>query len=216
MGDRLESVRRPFLEIRILTFQSAPNISLARQLSGEGKMNLSVLSTLATAVSAAAVLISLLLLKRQIAQSEKNQRALIQQGRASRSAEIAMRLMEADFAEAYHRCMNGDAEITETQLVQFVGYCRAVFLGSEDSFLQHRDCLLDEPAFKSFERASLVGLFVSPGMRAAWSILRGWYDPEFAAYVDGIVHDATDRPYALQHEQWKAAVSTEAVRKKAA
>ncbi len=178
-------------------------------------MSLSVLTTLAGTVSAVAVLISLLLLKRQIQQSEKNQRALIQQGRACRSADIAMRLMDTDFAEAYHRCMNGDTEVTATQLVQFIGYCRAVFLGAEDSFLQHRDHLLDELAFNSFKR-SLLGLFVSPGMRAAWSILREWYDVEFAAYVDGIVEDAGDRPNAIQHAQWKAAASTEVVCKKAA
>jgi hypothetical protein len=178
-------------------------------------MSLSALSTLATAVSAAAVLVSLLLVRRQIEQAEKNQRAFIQQGRASRSAEIAMRLMEPDFADAYHRCMGADADISEKQFVQFIGYCRAVFLGAEDSFLQHRDCLLDEPAFNSFHRA-LAGLFVSPGMRAAWSILRDWYDPDFAAYIDAIAATATDRPFALQHDQWKAAVSAMVVRKQAA
>jgi hypothetical protein len=178
-------------------------------------MNLSLLSTFAAAVSAAAVLISLLLVKRQIDQSEKNQRALIQQGRASRSAEIAMRLMDSDFAEAYHRCMTGDANVPASQLVQFIGYCRAVFLGAEDSYLQHRVLLLDEPAFNSFERA-LRGVFVSPGIRASWSILREWYDPGFAAFIDAIVEDATNRPYAVQHEQWKAAVSTLVIRKKAA
>ena len=134
-------------------------------------MSLSILSTFAAAISAVAVLVSLLLVQRQIRQSEKNQRALIQQGRASRSAEIAMRLMDSDFAEAYHFCMNGDTKISEIQLVQFIGYCRAVFLGAEDSFLQHRECLLDEPAFNSFKRA-LTGLFVSPGMRAGWTVLR--------------------------------------------
>jgi hypothetical protein len=85
---------------------------------------------------------------------------------------------------------------------------RTVFLGAEDSFLQHREHLLDELAFSSFKR-SLLGLFVSPGMRAAWSILREWYDAEFAAYVDGIVKDTTDWPNGIQHAQWKAAVSTE-------
>ena len=178
-------------------------------------MSLAILSTLTGAVSAAAVLISLLLVKRQIRQSEKNQRALIQQGRASRSAEIAMRLMDSDFAKAYDCCMNGETEVSALQLVQFIGYCRAVFLGAEDSFLQHRDRLLDEPAFNSFQRA-LVGLFMSPGMRAAWSIVRDWYDPEFAIYIDGIIRGATGQPYVVQHEQWKAAVSTEVVRRKAA
>ena len=50
-------------------------------------------------------------------------------------------------------------------------------------------------------------------MRAAWSILREWYDAEFAAYLDGIVKDAADRPNASQPAQWKAAASTEVVSK---
>jgi hypothetical protein len=111
--------------------------------------------------------------------------------------------------------MNGDTEISEIQLVQFIGYCRAVFLGAEDSFLQHRECLLDESAFNSFKRA-LTGLFVSPGMRASWTVLREWYDPEFAAYVDGIIEDTVEKANTLQHDRWKAAASTELVRNRAA
>jgi hypothetical protein len=169
-------------------------------------MSLSVISAVAGVVSAASVLISLLLVKRQLRASHLNQQAMIQQGRASRSAHIAMRLMSADFAEAYHSCMSGDTEITETQLVQFIGYCRAVLLGAEDSFLQHREGLLDESAFNSFDR-SLRSLFESPGMRASWSILREWYDLGFAGYMDGVIKDATDRPIGFQHAQWRAAIS---------
>jgi hypothetical protein len=180
-------------------------------------MNLSTLSALSGIVSAVSVLISLLLVKRQMRQSEINQRALIQQGRAGRSADIVMRLLSSDFADAYHSCMNGNTDITETQLVQFIGYCRAVFLGAEDSFLQHREHLLDDLAFNSFKR-SLHGVFVSPGMRAAWSILREWYDEEFVAFVDSIVKDAAEQPSAFQnaqwqHSRWKAAVSSEVASK---
>lgn len=166
---------------------------------------LSLLTNLAGIVSALAVLASLLFVRRQMRQSHNNQRALIQQGRAGRSADIAMRLVDADFAAGYHRCMIGDTDITETQLVQFIGYCRAVFLGAEDSFLQHRDRLLDERAFNSFDR-SLHSLFESPGMRAAWAILRDWYDAEFGAYMDGVVKNAADRPIVAQHARWKAAI----------
>jgi hypothetical protein len=183
-------------------------------------MELSVLATLSGIVSAVSVLISLLLVKHQIRQSDKNQRALIQQGRAGRSADIVMRLMSSDFADAYHSCMNGDTGITDTQLVQFIGYCRAVFLGAEDSFLQHREHLLDDLAFNSFKR-SLHAVFVSPGMRAAWSILREWYDEQFVAFVDGIVKEAASRPNDIQnaqwqHSRWKTAVSMDTVCKKAA
>jgi hypothetical protein len=66
-------------------------------------MVLSILTALTGTISAISVLISLLFVRRQIRQSVKNQRALIQQGRAWRSADIVMHLMQPDFAEAYHR-----------------------------------------------------------------------------------------------------------------
>ena len=169
-------------------------------------MSLSEISSLAGMVSTVAVLVSLLLVRRQLRESHLNQQALIQQGRAGRSVDIAMRLMSTDFAEAYHSCMCGESEVTEAQLVQFIGYCRAVFLGAEDSYLQHRDGLLDESAFNSFSR-SLRSLFESPGMKAAWSVLREWYGSEFVAYVDRVASDASHRPIAVQHAQWKAAVA---------
>ncbi|QJW94386.1 hypothetical protein [Frigoriglobus tundricola] len=169
-------------------------------------MIFSAISTLTGIVSAAAVLASLLLVRRQLQESHVYQQALIQQGRASRSADIAMRLMSPDFAEAYHSCMCGDTDVTPTQLVQFIGYCRAVFLVAEDSYLQHRDGLLDEPGFNSFGR-SLRSLFESPGMKAAWAILRERYDSEFATYMDSVVNEARHRPIVIQHALWKATVS---------
>jgi hypothetical protein len=173
---------------------------------GVRETNLSEISTLAAAVSACAVPISLTLLARQLRQARRNQQALIQQGRAGRSVEIAMRLVTTDFAEAYHSCMSGDPQITDTQLVQFIGYCRAVFLGAEDSYLQHKQSLLDESAFNSFNR-TLSSLLESPGMGAAWMIVREWYDGKFAAHMDGVVQEANNRPPSIQNAQWRAAVS---------
>jgi hypothetical protein len=169
-------------------------------------MSLSDLTSITGAVSAISVLVSLLFLKVQVRQSEKNQRAMIQQGRASRSAEIAMRLMASDFAEAYYRGMNGETDISETQLVQFMGYCRAVFLGAEDSFLQHKESLLDEQAFVSFT-TSLRALFVSPGFRSMWMTTRECYEAEFISFMDTLVKEASNLPSFNPHTQWKKVVS---------
>ena len=181
----------------------------------EERMSLSELAPIGGVIIAVAVLASLLFLNIQIRQSEKNQRALIQQGRAGRSANISMRLIASDFAEVYYRCMKGDAGISEAELGQFMGYCRAVFLGAEDSFLQHRELLLDELAFASFT-SSLRAIFVSPGMRAMWTITREWYEREFVEFMDTIVKEAANRPRIDQLSQWKTVVSAEIVHNKAA
>jgi hypothetical protein len=178
-------------------------------------MTLSDIASIAGAVSAVAVLVSLVFLNIQVRQSKKNQRALIQQGRAGRTADIAMQIMASDFAEVYCRCMNGDSNISETQLAQFMGYCRALFLGAEDSFLQHRGMLLDGLAFASFTE-SLRAIFTSPGIRTAWTMTREWYGPEFVTFMDAIFNEVTDLPRANQLAQWKAALTTDIVQRNAA
>ena len=60
-------------------------------------MNLSDLASIAGDISAIALVITLVFLNLQVRQSEKNQRALIQQGRASRTVDIAIHIMSSDF-----------------------------------------------------------------------------------------------------------------------
>ena len=174
----------------------------------QGDMNLSDLASLAGDISAIALVITLVFLNLQVRQSEKNQRALIQQGRASRTVDIAIGIMNSDFAAIYYRCVNGDPSISETQLAQFMGYCRAIFLGAEDSFLQNKQSQLDKLAFVSFT-TSLQTTFVSPGIRAMWKMTREWYEPEFAVFIDIIVSEAVKRHPVDQLAQWKAIVSKE-------
>ena len=173
-----------------------------------GDITLSELVSIGGILSAISLVISLVFLNLQVRQSEKNQRALIQQGRASRTVDIAIGIMNSDFAEIYYRCANGDPGISETQLAQFMGYCRAIFLGAEDSFLQNKQSQLDTLAFVSFT-TSLQTIFVSPGVRAMWKMTREWYEPEFAVFMDVIVSEAVKRHPVNQLTQWKAIVSKE-------
>jgi len=169
-------------------------------------MNVSDVAAIAGAVSAVAVLISLLFLNIQLGLTQKNQRALTQQGRAGRTADIAMRLMAKDFSEIFCRCKNGDLTIDEPTLEQFMGYCRAVFLGAEDSFIQHEEALLSELAFVSFS-LSLREIFVSPGVRTVWKMTREWYGPEFVGFMDTIAKQSSTRLPVDQLAQWKAVLS---------
>jgi len=174
-------------------------------------MTLSDISSIGTGISAFAILVSLIFVNIQVRQAEKYQRASIQQGRASRTGEIAMRIIDPAFADVHSRCMRGDVNITDAELRQFLGYCRASFIGAEDSFFQHEGALLDEKAYVSFT-SSIKALLVSPGMRAMWGMTRDWYEPEFAAFMDSLVSEAEKRPPVDQMAQWKKAVAVDAER----
>lgn len=169
-------------------------------------MTFADMADLAGAVSAVGVLVSLFFLNIQVHATEKNQRAMTQQARAGRTADIAARLMASDFAEIFCQCKNGDPNITEPMLEQFMGYCRAVFLGAEDSFFQHQESLLDEMAFTSFS-LSLREIFVSPGIRAVWKMTREWYGPEFIEFMDAIAKQSSTRLGIDQLAQWKTVVA---------
>jgi|GEM_PF-446160 len=173
-----------------------------------GDMSLTDLAAAGSAVSGFAILASLLYLSLQLRQTSKNQRALMQQGRVARISSAATAFAAPEIAAAVDRCWDGDADVSTVQLRQFANVCRQFFISAEDSFLQHRDSLLGESAY-----ASLVGstraYMASPGFRAMWRLTRGWYEPGFAAFVDGIMQDVPITPYADRLAQWWAAVARE-------
>jgi hypothetical protein len=177
-------------------------------LNHEDNMTLSDISSIATAISAFAILVSLIFVNIQVRQAEKYQRASIQQGRALRSIDIALRLLDPVFAEIHSRCMRGDANITGVELEQFSGYCRASFLGAEDSFFQYEQSLLDEKGYVSFISSAKARL-TPPGMRAVWQMTRDWYGPEFVAFMDSLIAGAGKHPPADPLVQWKKIVVAE-------
>lgn len=167
-------------------------------------MTLDELQFAGNAVSTVAILISLVYLALQIRQAEKNQRALIQQGRATRISAAAQALANPATAEAIHRCWDGARDISTVQLFQFSFVCRQMFIGAEDSFLQHQNSLLGEVAHASFI-ASMKAYLAAPGIRAMWNLTRDWYEPEFCEFIDRLLIEVKPARFDRLAE-WQAAV----------
>ena len=88
-----------------------------------------------------------------------------------------------------------------------MAYCRAVFLGAEDSFIQHEGSLLDEIACVSFS-LSLREIFASRGVRTVWKMTREWYGPEFVEFMDTISRESSMRSCVDQLARWKTEVTS--------
>jgi hypothetical protein len=166
-------------------------------------MTLSDLASIGSLLSAFAVAISLVYLALQVRQTEKNQRALVQQGRAERLSRAMLEISDETVAALYHKGARHPETLSGPELDRFLMICRAAFVSGEDSFLQHKAALMDEAAYASFV-AGLITTCSTPGFRAAWGMLRPFFGAAFAAFMDATIveHPLTRAPDSLV--RWKA------------
>ena len=71
-------------------------------------MSLMDLASIGSFMSGVAVVVSLVYLALQVRQAQKNQRALMQQGRAARICDLLLRLSEPSMASTYRKALRGE------------------------------------------------------------------------------------------------------------
>jgi hypothetical protein len=182
-------------------------------------MSLSDLASLGSFVSGVAVLASLAFLyfqmrqmNAQVLQTERNQRALLQQGRAARSASIVLQVASSPaLADAVHRAASGDPETTKTEFFQFWFYAVALIQSWEDTYFLHSRGMLDDESFQSTVGQMRRQLSFD-GHQAVWSLQRGMRTDEFGAFVDRLVDEAAGTPGQDTFELWKAALARQSGR----
>ena len=171
-------------------------------------MSLSDLASIGSLISGVAVIASLIYLAQQTRQNVRHSQALIQQGRAARIADTALRLAELRQSDAIDKCFEGSLEVSAKDVARFLFLCRAIFVSAEDSFFQHKQGLLDDTAFESFE-SSLESGMGAAGIAAAWMMTADMYEPQFRDYMNRMLGNfnspAGRSPRGL--ESWNAAVA---------
>jgi len=175
-------------------------------------MTLSELADLSQAVSCVVVFISVIFLARQLHQTEVNQQALIQQGRAARISTLSQQMAQHGVSEAWEKGIYGQP-ISLSELHQFRYLCRAMFMSAEDSFFQYRRKVLHEEGFESFHK-SIEVMMRLPGLQAMWTQTAAMYGANFAKFMNEIVARASVENDTDELAHWMAAV--EAVKTKAA
>ena len=174
---------------------------------------LSDIASIGSLVSGVAVLISLVYLALQIRQAERNQRAIIQQARASRTADVLIGIAQPGIIESYYKVADGDEDVSLIDIRRFGSLFRASLYGFEDAYFQHKNRLLDDNAFASTV-GSIRFVLRRPGVRANWKLQRAMHDKGFAALMDGLlqevpVGDFTPTGAALELAQWREMVAAE-------
>lgn len=169
-------------------------------------MSLSDLASIGSFVSGLAVLISLIYLAVQVQQAERNQKAQIQQGRAARMVDLQLHLAEPNNADVLLRGLNGEEFKSALDLQRFRNLAMAVFYSVEDTFLQHKNGLLDDSEFDGF-RMRMAGLFANTGFRAIWGDMRLFHGRGFREFFDDIARTSTVPPSANALERWRESLA---------
>jgi hypothetical protein len=172
-------------------------------------MSLSDLAAIGSFVSGISVLITLVFLVVQIRQANQNQRAMVQQGRATRIADFLLRVIDPALLPAWTMGLKGAVDIGSDRHFQFMYMARARFLSLEDSFLQHRNGLMDEGAFAGHVEAFKL-VFAARGLRAAWKLTRTTYDNAFAGFVDGLADKRSAPGEQASVERWLEVIQKKA------
>ncbi|HEY1750064.1 MAG TPA: hypothetical protein VGG29_02315 [Caulobacteraceae bacterium] len=171
-------------------------------------MSLADLASWGNFVGGVAVLVSLAYLAVQVRQAQVNQHTLIQQGRAARTVDAAFRLAEEQNAQILLRGNSGEEDMSVSEYLRYAQLFRALTLGVEDTFYQHRHRTLSTAAFESTMLATRAALSL-PGFRAQWRASRHQYDPTFTRFIDRLLAETPVTRRGDPAARWKALAQEE-------
>jgi hypothetical protein len=125
-------------------------------------------------------------LNAQVLQAETNQRALLNQGVASRTIDSLWRGSEPIINELNSRIFAGDTKFSAPELLQIRRHLRVRLTAVQDSYVQLRSGLIDQLTFDNVLEGSKP-LLSQRVFRAVWLNNRLSYAPEWRGYVDRLI-----------------------------
>jgi hypothetical protein len=171
-------------------------------------MSLSNLAAIGSFVSGFAVLVSLIYLGLQVKQAERNQRALMQQGRSTQQVDLLLRNCEQQISRTRLRSYAGDVTMDDQEVDTAIYLSLANWRCFEDGFLQHKAGTIDEASFLS-DTAIIRFIFTYPSQRATWRLVRDRFAPDFRDFADKIMRETKASQPPAEAQVWRRYVSEE-------
>lgn len=166
-------------------------------------MTLTDLASIGTLISSVAVLISLIYLALQVKVTEKNQRAMINQGVLTRTVDMVKWNADPHISDLVTRVFSGETEFSAEEINRLRLIMRVRLSNFQDAYLQRHLRLSDEI---TYENAS-IGiklLMAQPVFRSMWRRHRDTYAAELIEIVDQLIRDTPLTPPADSVAQYKS------------
>jgi len=174
-------------------------------------MSLVDLASLGSFVSGAAVAVSLVFLALQMRQTNRNQKAEMQQARAARMVDLNLHFADPATALIYQRGGAGDLTLDPAEFASFRRAFVATVLNFEDGYFQAKEGMIGSGS-RASDLAIMKSLFVQSGFRAMWKTLRYAFEPAFVEHVDRLIESTPVAPIPDPTETWRSLVRQEAAK----
>ena len=171
-------------------------------------MSLSDLASIGSFVSGLAVVTTLLFLLLQMRQTNRNQKALMQQGRSARVVDLILRRTEPNVSEAISRAWLADMTLDASQVGAINDWVGALFWSIEDSFMQYQAGLLHATSWE-VDLASLRAFLSFPYCRVSWKINRQFSGGEYRDFVDSMMKEIKVAKPFDELATWKTLMAEE-------
>ncbi|HEY5105331.1 MAG TPA: hypothetical protein VII73_01020 [Caulobacteraceae bacterium] len=171
-------------------------------------MSLSDLASIGNFISGVAVVITLIFLLAQTRQTNRNQKALMQSERSTRSVAMILKVTDARQSEIVERAERGDLSLTPAEIRSYFSLCGAFYGNYEDSFLQFKSGTLDRDSW-NIDLAALKQFASLPSARVAWTFVRSFSGGPYKEFVDKLMLESKGVPPPDLSETWKSRIAEE-------
>jgi hypothetical protein len=151
-------------------------------------VTLTDLASIGTLISSVAVLISLIYVGLQVKITEKNQRALINQGVLTRTVDMVKWNTEPHIGVLVTRVFSGETDFTAEEINRLRLIMRVRLSNFQDAHLQRHLHVTDEITYEN----AFIGiqiLMAQPVFRSMWKRHRDSYASELVEVVDRVISD---------------------------
>ena len=171
-------------------------------------MTLSDLASLATVLSGAAVLASLIYLAQQTRQNTRHTRALIEQARNRQIIESEMLYVSDPAIRSL--AIRGDAAdptLTADEVRAYFHFVSSQLMLYEDLFYQYRAGLIDKERHESTISALTNTRANKPGFRAAWQVCKRGVGKDFRSFVEQSLLGVELQPQRDMTDVWRTLIA---------
>jgi hypothetical protein len=149
-------------------------------------MSLSDLAAIGSFISGLAVVITLLFLLIQMRQTERNQRALLNQGALSRTTDTVMWQSQRELSVLSNRVGLNETNFSNEELWKLLGLLRVNVLNLQDALVQHKQRLVDQATLEQAVRAFEFWMR-RPVMRGIYRLMRENIATDTRLYIDQLI-----------------------------